>query len=278
MCARPRATDRVEPGDQCHQVHADRRAHRRDAEALRHTRGNRRRRQWRWHRPGCAASCLRALPPGRQLDHTRTRRARTRPGTRQDAGRAPWRARQSRECWQGKGGDLYGQASPGDPPRRARRCTGEVITMDCSRQGRPHICAGIDDPPEKERPLTGGPRGASITRPAWPTPRLSGLTVLVVDDDEGSRDYFAMALRIAGAVVATASTAVDALRLLQQHRPDVILSDIAMPGHDGYWLVREIRGLSNTALRSLPVVATTAYGRVHSRDVALAAGFVDHLP
>jgi CheY-like chemotaxis protein len=103
------------------------------------------------------------------------------------------------------------------------------------------------------------------------------LKVLVVDDDEGSLDYFAMALGTTGAAVATASTAVDALSAVQDQRPDVVLTDIAMPGHDGYWLVREIRGLPDPTVRAVPVVATTAYGRVHSRERALAAGFVEHL-
>jgi CheY-like chemotaxis protein len=101
--------------------------------------------------------------------------------------------------------------------------------------------------------------------------------VVVVDDDGGSLDYFATALRAADAVVVTASTAADGLRLIQERSPNVVLSDVAMPGQDGYWLVREIRGLS-TPLCDVPVVATTAYGRVHQRERALAAGFVDHLP
>jgi CheY-like chemotaxis protein len=102
--------------------------------------------------------------------------------------------------------------------------------------------------------------------------------VLVVDDDEGSRDYFAMALQVAGAVIATAATAADALRALQGEPPDVVLSDIAMPGQDGYWLVSRIRELPDAAIRTIPVVATTAFGRTHPRERALAAGFVDHLP
>jgi CheY-like chemotaxis protein len=108
--------------------------------------------------------------------------------------------------------------------------------------------------------------------------RLAGLTVLVVDDDEGNLDYFAMALRAYGARVATASTAVEGLRLVKEQRPHVVLSDIAMVGHDGYWLVREIRRLADESIRSVPVVATTAYGREHSRARTLAAGFTEHLP
>jgi CheY-like chemotaxis protein len=145
-------------------------------------------------------------------------------------------------------------------------------------EGRRYIRGATEDRPEQESRLTGGHRESPTPRPSWPPRSLVGLTVLVVDDDEGSLDYFAMALRAAGAVVVTASTAIEALGVVQDQRPDVVLSDIAMPGQDGYWLVREIRGLPDAAVRSVPVVATTAYGRVHSRERALTAGFVDHLP
>jgi CheY-like chemotaxis protein len=120
-------------------------------------------------------------------------------------------------------------------------------------------------------------------RAAWeptasrPRPNLEGLKVVVVDDDEDSADYFALALRAYGAVVAIAYNAIDGLRLVQEHQPDVVLSDIAMMGQDGYWLVREIRRLSSDALSQVPVVATTAYGREHSRQRTLAAGFTEHL-
>jgi CheY-like chemotaxis protein len=132
---------------------------------------------------------------------------------------------------------------------------------------------------------SGSPRGPGAarrpgeeSRPAEATsrPDLSGMKVLVVDDDEDSLDYFALALRLHGAVVATASSALDALRLLGAERPDVVLSDIAMIGQDGYWLVGQIRGRSDHT-RRIPVVATTAYGREHSRARTLAAGFTEHL-
>jgi CheY-like chemotaxis protein len=104
------------------------------------------------------------------------------------------------------------------------------------------------------------------------------VNVLVVDDDSSNLDFFAAVLKICGAAVMTASSAVDALVLVRERRPDAVLSDIAMVGHDGYWLVREIRGLADDAARAVPVVATTAYGREHSRKRVLAAGFNDFLP
>jgi CheY-like chemotaxis protein len=139
------------------------------------------------------------------------------------------------------------------------------------------VRAGSEDARAPGSRPTGDPRESGPPGSSWPSRDLAGLSILIVDDDEGSLEYFAMALTMAGAAVATASTAVDALRTLSERRPDVVLSDIAMPGHDGYWLVREIHVSADPAIRRVPVVATTAYGRVHSRDAALAAGFVDHL-
>ena len=144
-------------------------------------------------------------------------------------------------------------------------------------EGCRQVRAGDDVRPGREHELSVGQGEWSTPRPSWAPRSLAGLKVLVVDDDEGSLDYFAMALGTTGAAVATASTAVDALSAVQEQRPDVVLSDIAMPGRDGYWLVREIRELPDPAVRAVPVVATTAYGRVHSRERALEAGFVEHL-
>jgi CheY-like chemotaxis protein len=143
------------------------------------------------------------------------------------------------------------------------------------RRPRPLIASGDKTSAEGRGPVPGRLR----TRPTPLSPprpdQLAGVTVVVVDDDEGSLDYFAMALRTYGAVVLTASNAVDALQLVRERRPDAVLSDIAMADHDGYWLVREIRG--DAALQRIPVIATTAYGREHSRQRTLEAGFTEHL-
>ena len=68
-----------------------------------------------------------------------------------------------------------------------------------------------------------------------------------------------------------------ALRLALDERPDVIVSDIAMIGEDGYWLVGRLRQLPPEMLAPVPVIAATAYGREHSRERVLAAGFTAHL-
>ena len=135
-----------------------------------------------------------------------------------------------------------------------------------------------DDRPFRRARLVHRSEESPIPRPPELPRNLVGLEVVVVDDDADSLEYFAAALRACGATVTTASTAVAALALVRDRGPHVVLSDIAMVGQDGYWLVREIRGLADEDARAVPVVATTAYGREHSRARILASGFVDLLP
>jgi len=137
--------------------------------------------------------------------------------------------------------------------------------------------AAAGDRPGHGDASSGRRRAWSAPQASATSPLLGGVSVLVVDDDEASRDYFAVALQTAGATVETAGTALEAIQMMHDGRFDVVLSDIAMPGHDGYWLVQEIRGLPDVAARNVPVVATTAYGRTHSRERVLEAGFVEHL-
>jgi CheY-like chemotaxis protein len=106
---------------------------------------------------------------------------------------------------------------------------------------------------------------------------LQGVRALVVDDDEDAVDLFATALAACGADVVTATSAVAALRVVAGRALDIVVTDIAMPGADGYWLVGEIRQLPDAQARTLPVLAVTAFGREHFRSRALAAGFVDYL-
>jgi CheY-like chemotaxis protein len=142
--------------------------------------------------------------------------------------------------------------------------------------------AGGDDDPFRQdasrlRPLAEPPARAPEPRRARLPTALVGLRVLVVDDDEDTGAFFAVALNACGAATVTATSAREALRLTVETRPDVILSDIAMAGEDGYWLVNEIRRHPDEGINGLPVVAATAYGREHSRARTLAAGFRDHL-
>jgi len=107
---------------------------------------------------------------------------------------------------------------------------------------------------------------------------LAGLVVLLVEDDDDARDMLASVLTGAQAVVATAANAEDALTIWEGRHPDLIVSDIGMPGMDGYALIAEIRRREGLARRRpAPAVALTAYARVQDRMRALTSGFQMHV-
>jgi CheY-like chemotaxis protein len=109
-------------------------------------------------------------------------------------------------------------------------------------------------------------------------PSLHGLRLLVVDDEIDSREITAAALARCGADVASVGSAAEAVVLLKRSRPHVILSDIEMPGEDGYSLMRRIRRLSPEEGGLTPAAALTAYAGTEDRMRALAAGFQIHVP
>ena len=101
--------------------------------------------------------------------------------------------------------------------------------------------------------------------------------MLVLDDDEDARELMAVALRHAGADVALAGSAREALSVVDDVRPDVIISDIGMPGEDGYMFLRTLEASGNGRFHDVPVIAVTAYARESDRANALKAGFRTHL-
>jgi signal transduction histidine kinase len=107
--------------------------------------------------------------------------------------------------------------------------------------------------------------------------RLDGVRLLIVDDDEDSRDLIGCILAEQGATVASASTAREALRLLEESHPDVVLSDIGMPDVDGYSFIRRIRSMPANRGGKTPAVALTAYARAKDGERAFAAGFQAHV-
>ena len=106
---------------------------------------------------------------------------------------------------------------------------------------------------------------------------LSGVKVLVVDDEADARELIARVLLDCDAEVFTAGTAEEALRLLQKENPDVLLTDIGMPGADGFELLRGVRALGG-AFSKIPAIAVTAFARSEDRTRALRAGFLVHVP
>jgi signal transduction histidine kinase/ActR/RegA family two-component response regulator len=108
--------------------------------------------------------------------------------------------------------------------------------------------------------------------------RLNGLKILVVDDDPDALELATVILEGSGALVRQALLAPEALNVLREWRPDVLVSDIEMPGEDGYALIRKVRALDPSEGGRTPAVALTAYGRTQDRILSLAAGYSMHVP
>jgi two-component system CheB/CheR fusion protein len=106
---------------------------------------------------------------------------------------------------------------------------------------------------------------------------LSGFMVLVVDDDPDAREPVRRLLEHHGAEVVTVKSADEALEAIQQQRPDVLVSDIGMPGRDGYDLIGAIRALPPGRGGKIPAIALTAFGTAEDRERALRAGYMTHL-
>jgi CheY-like chemotaxis protein len=108
-------------------------------------------------------------------------------------------------------------------------------------------------------------------------PHLDGVRVLIVDDDRESCEMMLEALRGYGACVRAARSASEALDALPEFNPALVLSDIAMPGRDGYSVLSGVRACETTLGRRVPVAAVTAYAHAEDRERAFAAGFDDYL-
>ena len=106
---------------------------------------------------------------------------------------------------------------------------------------------------------------------------LSGVSVLVVDDEPDARDVVARVLSRAGANATSAGSVHEAFQVMAQQRPDVIVSDIAMPDEDGYDLIRRLRELPANRGGSIPALALTAYAREEDRLRCIGSGFQAHL-
>ena len=102
---------------------------------------------------------------------------------------------------------------------------------------------------------------------------LCGTTVLLAEDDDDSRELLVFALETYGASVIAAASAREAMTCLASVIPNVVVTDISMPGEDGYWLLAEIRRVFEDRGMHIPAVACTALAREHTRASVLAAGF-----
>jgi RNA polymerase sigma factor (sigma-70 family) len=125
--------------------------------------------------------------------------------------------------------------------------------------------------------LRTAPPAANPFDPArLPLVNLDRVRVLIVDDEPDARRALARALQTVGALVTTAAGVAEALELLPEANPDLLLSDLAMPDEDGFDLIRKVRGAGRT-VRDLPAVAVTAFANVQTRRDAMLAGFQMHV-
>jgi two-component system CheB/CheR fusion protein len=108
-----------------------------------------------------------------------------------------------------------------------------------------------------------------------PNAPLAGLRLLIVDDADDALESFAALLRLEGAEVNAVNNARAALAALAAGSFDLLISDVAMPGMDGYELVTEVRRDPRT--RALPAIALTGFGRPQEIQRAMEAGFTAHL-
>lgn len=115
-----------------------------------------------------------------------------------------------------------------------------------------------------------------VAQPASAT--LSGVKAIVVDDEQEVLDLMRILLTQAGAEVRVTRSARETLDLLDSWQPHVLVCDIAMPQEDGYSLIRRVRGRSPEDGGQIPAVAITAYARTEDRQMALRAGFQEHIP
>jgi CheY-like chemotaxis protein len=109
------------------------------------------------------------------------------------------------------------------------------------------------------------------------TPSIKGVRVLVVDDSRDNLDLFSVMLKSLGARVYSVESAGEAMAAFSHFKPDVLLSDISMPGEDGYSLIRRVRQLTEDQGGKIPAIALTAYAGTDNIQKTLAAGFSAHI-
>jgi signal transduction histidine kinase/CheY-like chemotaxis protein len=139
-------------------------------------------------------------------------------------------------------------------------------------QRPPALAAGAPRPPEAGGGEPERPRPAHDGRP-----RLDGVRVLVVEDEPDTLDLVATILRERGAEVQAVESVAQARAALDRRPPDVLLSDLGLPGEDGFALIREVRLRPPERGGNVPAAALSAYAREQDKHRALQAGFQDHV-
>ena len=117
----------------------------------------------------------------------------------------------------------------------------------------------------------------SVEGGATPWQSLHGVSVLIVEDEQSSLDVFTALLNSSGAKTISVTSAAEALIALDKYKPDILISDIAMPGEDGLSLIQSIRARTPEKGGQIPAVALTAYAAKEDIKRAFSAGFNAHL-
>ena len=107
---------------------------------------------------------------------------------------------------------------------------------------------------------------------------LTGISILVVEDDDDTRDLLRVLLETQGALVTATASVMEALQSYDQSRPDVIVADIGMPDYNGYTLIGRVRARDREKGKIVPAIALTAFTTAIDRDTVLSAGFQVHMP
>ncbi|HEY6190617.1 MAG TPA: PAS domain S-box protein [Pyrinomonadaceae bacterium] len=131
---------------------------------------------------------------------------------------------------------------------------------------------------QKNNPAERVHPAARDTLPSFDCPeKINGTRVLVVDDEADTRELLGVGLGQCGAEVITVGSVQEALEAIETERPDVLVSDIGMPGEDGYELIARVRALPAGRGGKIPAIALTAYARTEDRLRALRAGYQMHV-
>lgn len=143
---------------------------------------------------------------------------------------------------------------------------GSGATFSVSLPYKVEIPREADEPPVERSKLPS----------SMPLIGLSGIRVLIVDDEPDARELLSVVLTQSGAAVSSASSVVEALQLYHADAPNIVVSDLGMPGEDGFVLIRKLRALEHHE-HHIPAIALTAYARDEDRTRCLTSGFQRHI-